>query len=119
MKVLVVEDNAHMQALLCDALKNHFGHKIEIVIAKNLSEANLAKAEHLHSTDLILMDSSLGGGEHTFELIKDLSTVYEGLMVAMSLEIAKHQAMLACGCTHACEKTNIPWFLSWEYSTGM
>ncbi len=108
MKVFLVED-AIIRNMIVQVIKYYLGNDTIVLVAVNLKEARDIFSKH-QDFDFILMDLNLGN-EVTFDLIREISQIYKGPIVATSTDVDKHYKMVESGCTHMCEKKHLHNFI--------
>ena len=107
----IVDDYVPLQTAITDYIKEIFGASTVVYTATTLKSAEIIFDTHGGEFDLILMDTSLGGGEFTFELTKKIAQTYKGPLVAISTDEKKRKHMVRHGCTSTCDKKDLPKYL--------
>jgi response regulator of citrate/malate metabolism len=110
MNILLIEDYKPLRFTFSGMLRHFLGEETNVFVAENKKQAREIFAEHHAWLDLILMDLFLKG-EVTFDLIQEIRFVYQGPMVAIPSDTDTHARMLECGCTHACDKRELPRYI--------
>ena len=118
-KVLLVEDYPSLQIILPDCVKVVFGSDVVVLVAGTLRDAEVTVERHANELDLILMDTSLGRGVTTFDLVSRISKIFRQPIVAISTDELHRKKMIELGCTHGCPKSELREFLEeWKKING-
>ena len=115
-RVLFIEDDEFVIDLIIRMLKKM---PVEIILAKNKTEAERQFEDNINNINLIIMDGSLplspssGVICDTIDFTNDVRKKYSGVIIATSSDPSLREKLMKAGCNIECDdKLQIPEIIS-------